>query len=105
MEHINISHRITEGYTREQAAMVLGVSTPMIERWIKARWLRISLETNRITERSLANFIRSHPEQYSLKRVDEVWFKGMMFPGAFGVNLFKQPEKAASGPLEMRLMA
>jgi hypothetical protein len=25
-------------------------------------------------------FLRDHPEEYRLNRVDETWFKGLMFP-------------------------
>jgi hypothetical protein len=28
-------------------------------------------------------FLRDHPEEYRLNRVDEAWFKGLMFP-SFG---------------------
>jgi hypothetical protein len=52
-----------------------------VKKWIKMGWVR--LQDNRLTEASVAKFLRDHPDEYKLNRVDEAWFKGILFP-AFG---------------------
>jgi hypothetical protein len=59
--------------------------------WIGRGWLRYggqgsALHSTRIPEPSVKRFLKEHPEEYRLARVDEAWFKGMLFT-AFGVNM------------------
>lgn len=78
---MEISARLTDGYSREDAAMLLGVSARSIRSWISMGWLVV--RDGRISEASMRTFLRRHSEEYSLNRVDEPWFKGMVFP-SFG---------------------
>ena len=75
---LRISARVTEGYSQEELRSLLGVSSRQVQRWITLRWIKLS--QGRITESGVTRFLRRHPEQYQLNRVDEAWFKGLLFP-------------------------
>jgi hypothetical protein len=57
---------------------LLGVSRRQVGKWIRLNWLKPL--HGRIPERDMIRFRRRHPEQYQLNRVDEAWFKGLLFP-------------------------
>jgi hypothetical protein len=80
---LRLSWRVTEGYSRQDLTAVFCVSAYTVGKWIDRGWLRPLLSTDRIPEEQVLRFLKNHPEEYSLKRVDEAWFKGMIFP-AFG---------------------
>lgn len=82
MDRLKISRAVLDGYSREQVAQVTGASTKSIARWIDQGRLRVDTDTDRVTEASLARFLRNHQDCYSLKRVDEMWFKDMIFSRA-----------------------
>ena len=81
---LQVSARQTEGYSRQDLERLLGVSSRQVRRWIALKWIKLVDE--RVPESEIARFLRRHPEQYQLNRVDEAWFKGLLFP-AF--NTFK----------------
>jgi hypothetical protein len=92
MEKLQLSKRVTEGYSRENLQLLFGVYWKTVQMWIKNGWLRIDPTTNRVPERSVIKFIHSHPEEYSFRRVDETWFKGMLFP-FYGLNVIGRVSK------------
>src|SRR5262245_8157105 len=73
--------RLSANYSQENVEQLLGVGRKRVCQWIRNGWLHLS--DGRVTERSLERFLRLHPEEYQLSRVDEAWFKGMLFP-SFG---------------------
>jgi len=79
----NISARLSSGYSRADVEFLLGVGARSVRKWIKSGWLR--LQQDRVTESGITKFLREHPEEYTLSRVDEAWFKGLLFP-SFGRN-------------------
>lgn len=84
---LELSARLTEGYSERDLIDVLGVGRRTVQQWIARGWI---LQRNgRIPERTIAKFLRAHPEQYNLRRVDEAWFKGVLFP-TFGRALDRQ---------------
>jgi hypothetical protein len=85
MDRLRISYAVTEGYNRREVCQMMGVSPTTVIQWVRSGLLKVNRETDRITEVSLSKFIRNHPDKYSLKRVDEAWFKGMIFP-SFGLS-------------------
>jgi hypothetical protein len=95
---LGLQARVTEGYSRADLVLVLGVSRPTVNQWIDHGWLRPKPTTDRIPEEQVLRFIKSHPEEYSLKGVDEAWFKGMLFP-SFGTNAH-DPRDRAENPVE-----
>ncbi|HEV7552444.1 MAG TPA: hypothetical protein VGP65_12215, partial [Candidatus Angelobacter sp.] len=76
-----IGSRLTSGYSRADVEYLLGVGARSVKKWISLGWLK--LQDDRITETSMMKFLRDHPEEYRLSRVDEIWFKGLLFP-SFG---------------------
>lgn len=70
--------RISENYSQQEVQHLFGVGRKRVCQWIRNGWLQ--LLDDRVTERSLEKFLRLHPEEYQLSRVDEAWFKGMLFP-------------------------
>lgn len=99
MDSQRISRKITEGYTRQEVCQLLGVSATTTIKWVRSCLLKVNAETDRVTEASMAKFIRNHPDKYSLKRVDEAWFKGMIFP-SFGLSY----ARTASEPSQTAVM-
>jgi hypothetical protein len=75
------STRISDNYSQQEVQQLFGVGRRRVCQWIRNGWLQ--LLDDRVTERSLERFLRLHPEEYQLNRVDEAWFKGMLFP-SFG---------------------
>lgn len=84
MHRLELSTRVLDGYTQDQLGELLGVSTKTIRRCVALGYL--SPRDGRFSDRAVIAFLRKHPEEYSLKRVDETWFKGMLFPSAACYN-------------------
>jgi DNA-binding CsgD family transcriptional regulator len=78
LKELSLSARIREGYTQDDLRQLLGVSNRSIKDWLAWGWLR--MVQNRIPEASVSRFLRLHSEQYHLGRVDQAWFKGLVFP-------------------------
>jgi hypothetical protein len=98
---IRLSARVSSDYSQQDVEELLGVGRKRVCQWIRNGWLHL-LE-RRITETSLEKFLRLHPEEYQLNRVDEAWFKGMLFP-SFGrpgnpcQNASRAHDKIATSP-------
>jgi len=81
-DYLDLSRRAAWGYTLSMAAKLLGVGHRTVERWADKGHLGKVHQTNsgiRITEQNLARFLRMYPHEYDLRKVDQVWFKSMMF--------------------------
>jgi hypothetical protein len=94
---LQISSRLCEGYSRRDVECLLGVGQRSIRKWIAMGWLRV--QDGRVTEPSIIRFLREHPEEYRLSRVDEAWFKGLLFP-AFGLKRNDVVVRAANKSME-----
>lgn len=88
LKELGLSGRIREGYSQDDLRRLLGVSARSIKTWLARGWLRLVQE--RIPEASVIRFLRLHSEQYHLGRVDQAWFKGLVFP-AFN-SLERRPD-------------
>lgn len=77
-KQLEISLRVTEGYSQTDLAELLGASPTSIRRWSRIGWL--TLVNGRVPEATVVRFLRLHPYEYQLRRVDEAWFKGLLFP-------------------------
>jgi hypothetical protein len=82
---LQLCTRISEGYSQSDLAELFGVSPPTIRRWIMRRWL--TLADDRVCDKAVIRFLKNHPDQYSLRRINEEWFKGLIFPRFGGVAL------------------
>jgi len=78
-----LSVRISEGYTLSDLAGVFGVHKGTAKRWAERGLLGKAHEQQgsaiRFTESKVLRFIRGYPHEYNLARVDEIWFKSMLF--------------------------
>jgi hypothetical protein len=90
LKELSLSARISEGYTQDDLRQLLGVSARSIRDWLAWGWLRMVQE--RIPEASVIKFLRLHSDQYHLGRVDQAWFKGLVFPA------FNSAERKAEVP-------
>jgi hypothetical protein len=78
VSQLALSLRVREGYSIDDLRSLLGVRASSVRRWVVAGWLR--LQNDRVSETSVRQFLFEHPEEYSLRRVDEAWYKGLIFP-------------------------
>lgn len=95
---LRMSARITEGYSYADLQELLGVSKRRLDKWVQMDWLR--MKANRASEESVARFLRTHPGEYVLSRVDEAWFKGLVFPAFNTAGDVASKSKAADSQLE-----
>jgi hypothetical protein len=96
MSRLRISGKYLEGYSQDDLIYLFGVGQQMVRRWMDKGWLRRSDE-GRIPEQCVRRFLRSHAEEYDLKRVDQAWFKGMIFP-SFGQHAHRMRDNASHSP-------
>jgi len=79
------SRRITEGYTMRDLEDCFGEDHHKIQRWIANGWLRDRLQgtkrhdgnghdIHRFREDDLLEFLKRHPQEINLGKVDGVWF-------------------------------
>ena len=80
ISRMGISRSLASGYSQRELSMLLGSSERAVRRHIQEG--TIAVRNGRISEHSVCAFLHQHPEAYSLKRVDELWFKDMLFAGA-----------------------
>ena len=84
-KRMRISRRVRNGYTMRDLEMCLGEDHHKIAAWIKNGWLRDRLQgtrrhdgngndIHRIREKDILNFIRNHPQEINLGKVDQTWF-------------------------------
>lgn len=77
---LKMSHRFTEGYSQIELASLMGSSDRTMRKWVAQGLLCV--RRGRISDLQVRAFLHSHPELYSLKRVDESWYKAMLFENA-----------------------
>jgi len=85
LKRMSTSRRVRNGYTMRELEMCLGEDHHKIERWIAAGWLPDNLQgtrrhdgngrdIHRIREEDILNFVRNHPQELNLGKVDQTWF-------------------------------
>ena len=92
LKALEISGRIVDGYSQQDLQQLLGVGPKSTRRWLAQGWLQSRNE--RIPEACVISFLRLHPDQYQLNRVEEAWFKGLLFPS---FNRLALEQKAYQG--------
>ena len=79
------SRRVRHGYTVSDLELCLGESHHKIKEWINSGWLRPRLQgthrhdgnghdIHRVREKDILDFIRNHPQEINLGKVDQMWF-------------------------------
>jgi hypothetical protein len=79
--HLALSARVQEGYNISDLAGVLGVGAPTARGWMRRGLLGAVREREglRVSEDAVVRFLRRYPGEYDLRRVDQTWFKSMVF--------------------------
>lgn len=89
-EKMNLSVRVVEGYNISDLSEVFGVHHGRVESWARRGLLGKAHGHGghggniRFTESRVVRFIRQYPREYDLSRVDQTWFKAMMFGSLSG---------------------
>jgi hypothetical protein len=82
--------RVREGYSQNELCELFGAPQQRVARWVANGWMRVAPPghnlAGRIPESQVQQFIRNHADEYDLRRVDEPWFKGMIFPN-YGMSI------------------
>lgn len=80
-EKLGISRRVSEGYNMADLQVVFGESAHKVRRWMERGMFGKVHKNNgkRINEENVVRFLRRYPHEYDLRRVDQEWFKGMVF--------------------------
>lgn len=81
---MGISAAVQDGYTLTDVARVFGVSSDLVARWIREKKLiakHSSEHTQRwkVTDKALLEFAREYRSEYSLAKVSQPWFLGLVF--------------------------
>ena len=85
LKRIGTSRRVRNGYTMRDLELCLGEDHHKITQWIKNGWLQDHLQgtrrhdgngndIHRIREKDILTFIRNHPQEINLGKVDQTWF-------------------------------
>ena len=85
LKRMGTSRRVRNGYTMRELELCLGEDHHKIERWIAAGWLPDNLQgtrrhdgngkdIHRIREEDILDFVRNHPQELNLGKVDQTWF-------------------------------
>lgn len=81
-EKLHLSRRLREGYNLADLGECFGEHHFKIRRWAD-RGLLGKVHAHggeqRVAERNVVRFINRHASEYDLRRVDQVWFKAMVF--------------------------
>ncbi len=85
LRRLGTSRRVREGYTMRDLEQCLGEDHHKISVWIANGWLRDrpqgtnrhggnGNDIHRIREKDVLHFIKNHPQEINLGKVDQVWF-------------------------------
>jgi len=85
LKRLGSSRRVREGYTMRDLEQCLGEDHHKISVWIASGWLRDrhqgthrhggnGNDIHRIREKDILRFIRNHPQEINLGKVDQLWF-------------------------------
>ena len=85
LKRLGNSRRVREGYTMRDLEQCLGEDHHKISAWIASGWLRNRLQgtrrhggsgndIHRIREKDILEFLKHHPQEINLGKVDQVWF-------------------------------
>ena len=89
IKRLGSSRRVREGYTMRDLEQCLGEDHRKISLWIANGWLQDRLQgtdrhdgngndIHRIREKDILRFIRSHPHELNLGKVDQIWFLDLL---------------------------
>ena len=84
LKRLEISRRVRDGYTMRDLELCLGEDHHKISEWTKNGWLQDRLQgtrrhdgngrdIHRIREKDILDFLKSHPPEMNLGKVDQAW--------------------------------
>jgi hypothetical protein len=102
LKRIGTSRRVRNGYSICDLELCFGEDHHKITRWIKNGWLRDRLQgtrrhdgngndIHRIREKDILTFIRNHPQEINLGKVDQSWFLDLVLLRGREVPTAKHP--------------
>lgn len=85
LKRMKTSRRVRDGYTMRDLELCLGEDHRKISVWIANGWLQDRLQgtrrhdgngndIHRIREEDILNFLKNHPQEINLGKVDQTWF-------------------------------
>ena len=104
LKRIGTSRRVRNGYTMCDLELCFGEDHHKITQWIKNGWLQDRLQgtrrhdgngndIHRIREKDILTFIRNHPQEINLGKVDQTWFLDLVLLRGREVPAAKLPRK------------
>ena len=89
--------RVREGYDVSSLAEFMGVNWKTVSKWEDRGFLRRN-NSGKFGEVTVVKFLRNHPAEYDLRRVDQVLFKSLIFPEAdcYSTKIIGNPIQEAS---------
>jgi hypothetical protein len=80
MATLHVSRRVSDGYSQADLMSVFGENNRQVRRWVEAGLFgRMCVETGRVREAGVMAFLRCCPQDYDLRRVDQYWYKAVLF--------------------------
>jgi hypothetical protein len=85
LKRMGTSRRVRDGYTMRELELCLGEDHRKIAGWIQNGWLQDRLQgtrrhngngndIHRIREKDILDFMRNHPQDINLGKMDQTWF-------------------------------
>jgi hypothetical protein len=101
-KRMRISRRVRDGYTMRDLELCLGEDHHKIAGWIENGWLQNRLQgtrrhdgngrdIHRIREKDILDFLKSHPQEINLGKVDQTWFLDLVLLRGREVRRAKSP--------------
>jgi len=80
-KRLHLSRKIDNGYSSRAVAEGFGIDSHAVLSWIRRGWLKASRgqmfgphESWAIAPEAVRAFIKSHPTEFDIRKVDQVWF-------------------------------
>jgi len=105
LKRLGTSRRVRDGYTMRELELCLGEDHHKISAWIAKGWVRDQLQgtkrhggngndIHRIREKDILHFLRNHPQEINLGKVDQMWFLDLVLLRGREVPEAKSPHPA-----------
>jgi len=103
LKRLGTSRRVREGYTMHDLEQCLGEDHHKISNWITNGWLQDRLQgthrhdgngndIHRIREKDILQFLKNHPKEINLGKVDQTWFLDLVLLRGREVPEAKTPQ-------------
>jgi hypothetical protein len=102
-KRLGINKCYQEGYTMHGLCLGLGCNHHQAKRWLESGWLKgTRRKTERVepqggdvwlfTDPAIREFVRRHPEEIDLRRVEKHWFLDVIMGGHYGAGELARPD-------------